>query len=377
MPTGLDPTQETERETKRGGILILWTVLVFAAVFCFSLCLRTSRTGFVHPAEALLNLYTWMKYHLTKALDLPGYLEAEQAIRNGLPLYFETIRRFTISVLTFLAGGMLAVAGAVYQGAFRNPIAAPTVLGVAGGVNLGFLLTVLIYGGAAYGEILARYRFCYFFALLMLAIVLAAGKMISGLRNRPSLADMLLVGVALSSIVGVIESYVVYEMEAETLRMLTELRSGMYINTDAISFLFIGAAFLIGFTPIFLLRNSFNAICFSDDEAYAMGVNPALVRYSSLVFASLLMVSAMVHVGSVGMISLIVPHICRYFVGVNFKRLLWGCFVYGGLLLLICRAISALISFGLYGEAPITTVVSILAAPVFVIVVLQQRRGWE
>ena len=381
MRTGLDRDlpMRKKQERRKAGRAVMATGVLFLAVFCFSLCQRTSRSGFVAPAEVLRNLLTWIRFEVAKAYSLPVFPEIERMIRNELPLYYETLSRFRITVLTMIAGGMLALGGAVYQCAFRNPIAAPSILGVTTGVDLGILVTVLQYGQAAYSETLARYRYSYFFSLLILLFVLLAGKIISGIKKRAAVTDMLLVGMVLSQIIGVIYRYYEFESEAQILLTLRNLSGGIYINTDTISFLFLGAAFIAGFVPLFLLRFSFNAICFPDDDAYALGLRPGLVRYSALLCATLLVVSAMIHVGSagVGMLSLIVPHFCRYFIGADFKKLLWGCLVYGGIILLLCRALSSMISFGLYGSLPLSTVVSVLAAPVFVSILMQQRRGWE
>ena len=381
MQTGLDMDLPMlkEREKRKARRAVMGTGILFMAVFCFSLCQRTSRTGFVHPAEVLRNLATWVRFETARAYSLPGFPELERTIRNELPLYYETLSRFRITVLTFFAGGMLSLGGAVYQCAFRNPIAAPSILGVTTGVDLGILLTVLQYGQRAYAETWARYRYSYFFSLLILLFVLLAGKLISGLKKRPAVTDMLLVGMVLSQIIGVIYRYYEFESEAEVLVILRNLSGGIYINTDAISFLSLGIAFIAGVIPLFLLRFSFNAICFPDDDAYAMGVHPGRVRYSALLFATLLVVAAMIHVGAAGvaMLSLIVPHFCRYYLGADFKKLIWGCLVYGGIILLLCRALSSMISFGLYGSLPLSTVVSVLAAPVFVTILMQQRRGWE
>ena len=380
MQTGLDMDMHRQKalERKKTRRLVIGTGILFLVVFCFSLCQRTSRVGFVHPAEVLRSLVTWVRYEIAKAYSLPVFPDIERTIRNELPLYFETLARFRITVLTLFAGGMLSLGGAVYQYAFRNPIAAPSILGVTTGVELGILLTVLQYGQAAYAQTLARYRYGYFFSLLILLFVLFAGKMISGIKKRPAVTDMLLVGMVLTQIIGVISRYYEFESEAQVLVILRNLSSGIYINTDPISFLFMGVAFFAAFVPLFLLRFSFNAVCFPDDDAYALGIHPGLVRYSALICATLLVVSAMIHIGASGvaMLSLIVPHFCRYYIGVDFKKLLWACLIYGGIILLMCRALSAMVSFGLYGSLPISTVVSTLSAPVFVIILLQQRRGW-
>ena len=376
MQTGLDLKLLYAKEKKKNRRLFWATVVIFLLLWGFSMCIRTSTVALISPAEAFGNLYTWIKLNFCQLFGLPGYLEAEQAIHNSAT-YFETVARFKISLMTFLAGGMLAVAGAVYQGVFKNPMAVPTMLGVSVGVDLGLLIIVLVYGGEAYMRTSERYQICYLLALVMLLIVLLAGKLISGRKKRMSVTDLLLIGVVLSQIFGVINSYYTLEMETEELLVLQELSSGIYINTDAISFIYMGIMLIIGFLPIFLLRFSFNATCFSADDSYSLGINPYIVSFICLLSATVLVTAAMIHCGSVGMVALVIPHFCRYIFGADSRKLFISSAVYGGLFLLICRDISASISFGIYGALPIATVVSIITAPLFVIVLLSNRRGWE
>jgi len=377
MQTGLDFYTVRQAEKKKKRRLLLISLSAFLVIFGFSLCIRTAAVGLVAPQEVLLNLFTCLKLNICKLLSLPGYLEAEYAIMNDLPLYFETLARFKISLLSFTAGGMMAVAGAVYQGVFRNPIAAPTMLGVSSGINFAIIIMTYMFGSQLYSMTAARYQFAYIGAAVMLVIVMLASKLIAGKKRKAAVTDMLLMGIVLSQILGCIESYLRFEMDPELLRVLQELSSGIYINLDTISFVYLGASLLIGFLPIFLMRFSFNVVCFPDEDAYNLGINPKLLRYTLLIAATLLIASATVHVGAVGMLALIIPHFCRYFFGVDSRKLVFSSFVYGGLFLLVCRGVSASISFGMYGALPIATVVSVIAAPVFVIVLLQQRRGWE
>lgn len=363
---------EEQQRTRR---LFIMSIIAFILLFIFSMCLRTSQVALISPVVAMQNLFTWLKLTVAKWFNLPIYLESE-AIIAGLPFYFETVARFKISVITAASGAMLALAGALYQGVFRNPIAAPTMLGVASGIELGILVLVLKYANAVYSMTSKRYFYCYGFALAILLIVMLMGK-IASRGKRLAVTDMLLVGAAISQIINVLITYYRFEMEDELLIVFQEISSGIYINIQTISFIILGAAFVISIIPIHLLRYSFNAVCFSDDDAFTMGINPKIVRFVALICGTIMITAAMVHCGSVGMISLIIPHICRYLFGSNFKRIYYASGLFGGMLLLICRDISALFYFGYSGVLPISSIVSIIAAPIFVIVLFQQRKGWE
>lgn len=363
---------EEQRKSRR---LFMISITAFILLFAFSMCLRTSQVALISPMTAMQNLFTWLRLTVAKWFNLPVYLESE-AIIARLPLYFETIARFKISVITVVSGVMLALAGALYQGVFRNPIAAPTMLGVACGIELGILVLVLQYANAAYFMTSKRYLYCYGFALAVLLVVISTGRIIS--RGKRFVAtDMLLVGAAISQIINVLITYYRFEMEDELLIVFQEISSGIYINIQTISFIILGVAFIVSIIPVHLLRYSFNAVCFSDDDAFTLGINPKIVRSVALICGTVMITAAMVHCGSVGMVSLIVPHISRYLFGSNFKKIYYASGIFGGMLLLVCRDISALFYFGYSGVFPIGSIVSIIAAPIFVIVLFQQRKGWE
>ena len=381
MQTGHDVINKSSlhifraEERHRTRRLLVISIAAFVLLFAFSMCLRTSQVDLISPVVAMQNLFTWLKLVVAKWLDLPLYLESE-AIISKLPFYFETVARFKISVITVVSGMMLALAGALYQGVFRNPIAAPTMLGVASGIELGILVMVLKYANAAYSMTAKRYRYCYSFALVILLIVMLTGK-IASRGKKFAVTDMLLVGAAISQIINVLISYYRFEMEDELLIVFQEISSGIYINIQTISFIILGVAFIVSVIPIYLLRYSFNAVCFSDDDAFTMGINPRIIRFIALICGTIMITAAMVHCGNVGMISLIVPHICRYLFGSDFKKIYYASGIFGGMLLLACRDISGLFYFGYSGVLPIGSIVSMIAAPIFVIVLLQQRKGWE
>ncbi len=363
---------EERHRTRR---LFAISILAFVLLFIFSMCLRTSQVGWVPPITAMRNLFTWIRLTIAKWFDHPVYLKSGM-ITAELPFYFETIARFKISIITVISGVMLALAGALYQGVFRNPIAAPTMLGVASGIELGILVLVLKYAGAAYLMTSKRYVYCYSFALATLLIVMLTGRIISR-GKRFAVTDMLLVGTAISQIVGVLITYYRFEMEDELLIIFQEISSGIYINIQTITFIILGGAFILSIIPIHLLRYSFNAVCFSDDDALTMGINPRVIRFIALICGTVMITAAMIHCGSIGMISLIVPHICRYLFGSDFKKIYYASGIFGGMLLLLCRDISALFYFGYSGAFPISTIVNIIAAPIFVTILFQQRKGWE
>ena len=108
-------------------------------------------------------------------------------------------------ILGLIVGGLLAVAGASYQGVFRNPLADPYLLGVAAGAGLG--ATIAIVSGATNGE--GMFDALPIAAFLGSAVAVTITLAVGGAVGRStSTASLLLAGVAVASLFTAIQTYI-------------------------------------------------------------------------------------------------------------------------------------------------------------------------
>jgi iron complex transport system permease protein len=360
----------------------LWTavlVLAICLVFFFAMCIRTGAQTLLPPRVMLHNMLLWVRLWIAELMELPLALQKQELVAAS-PYYYETVAQFRILVYTMLCGAAIALGGAVFQILFRNPMAAPTMLGVSSGINLGLLVLVVQYSVYAYERITERYLYSLGFAFLMLIIVMAAGRFAG--KNRRSVTDMLLVGSVLGQISGAVITFLRFNMEQE--EMIVYQNLSMYGFSVNISYDFAGTAilillgvFLVCMIPLFLMRFSFDTLSFSDDEARVLGVNPGIIRVALIILVTVVVTTAILYCGNVGVLSLVVPHISRYLFGSRFKDLMRGTVLMGVLLLLVCRAVSSLLYLEGMGNFPIGTLAGLLAAPILAMVLSQKRRGWE
>lgn len=349
-------------------------ILITVAVLLVSLCVRHIGVGFVSPVETFVNLKTWIHLNLGKAFNWPIYLERFSLLRD-MDTYPESVGRLKITVITFLCGMLLALSGMLFQSVFRNPIAAPTMLGVSTGVQLGILILINNYGAMALSMPLEKYEYCYIGAVCLLALVMFAGKLSSG-KKKFSVFDLLLVSAVLSQIVGAAISYYTVSMENEELLLYQQISKAMSVNIEPVSFLALLLALVISLVPVYLMRFSFNAISFDNEESSCMGISVGRLKIIALLLGTLMITAAMVHCGSVGMVSLIVPFISRGIFGAEFRRTFWGNLLIGGTLLVLCRDVASMVKFGGDG-LPVGTVVEFVTLPIFVLILFSQRRTWE
>ena len=385
MPTGREKAAEARGRAAAGrrgvagrrGKAVL--AVCFVAVFCFAMCIRTGARELVEPLQVVRNFALWAGLAVAEPLNLPLSLQAPELIAQS-PYYFETVSRFCNLVDTAFCGAAIAIGGAVYQVLFKNPMAAPTMLGVGSGISLGLLALVLQFSANAYAMTTRRFAYCLAGAFGMLALVMAAGRFAGA--NRRSVTDMLLVGAVLGQIAGAVVTFARFNMEQDDLIVYQTLSMyGLTVNTSydfaGWAMLALAAVVALCTLPALAMRSSLDALSYPDDEARLLGVNPGPVRAVLLVATTLMVTAAILYCGTVGALSLAVPHIARYLWGSRFRSVLGGSAFLGAFLLVICRAVSSFIYLEGMGFFPIGTLAGVVCAPVLAAVLAQRRRGWD
>lgn len=360
--------------TRRRRRLWPWALVLVAAVLC-SCCGAVSHIELYSPAQVAQSLWLLLRWCAASLLD-PSALPQLGAQAAALGCYYEVRTRLLISLLTAGCGVLLAVSGSVYQLVFKNPLAAPTMLGVSNGVQIGVLVLVLQFGGMAAYMNSTRYLYCFIGALAVLALVLAVTKLVCG-RGAFSVYTMLLVAAIFSQVFGSVSGYILSSVfDDETLVVYQEVLQVMDVAVEPLSFAILGAALVAAVVPVLLLSFAMNALSFTAEEASLMGVSSAGLRVAGLALATLMIIAAEVLVGTVSMVALVVPFISRAFFGAEFGAQLKGDLVIAPLVLLACRFIADCIPFVGLG-VPIGVVVSFVLLPFFAVIVARGQRTWE
>ncbi|CAK7017484.1 MULTISPECIES: iron ABC transporter permease [Providencia] len=272
--------------------------------------------------------------------------------------------RFPRTLAAILIGGGLSIAGAAYQGMFRNPLVSPDILGVSAGAGVGAVIGIFFGQSLFYIQL-----FAFIGGLITVALVCFIAHLA---RQHDPILSLVLVGVAVSAICGSAISLMKIladpytQLPSITFWLLGGLSS--ITQEDLISVL---PLMVIAIIPLLLLRWRMNLLSLSDEEAKSLGVNVSLTRAIFIICATLLTASAVSIAGIIGWIGLIVPHITRMIVGANFRYQLPASMAIGAILLLItdtlARTIAAI-------ELPLGILTSAVGAPFFLAILLQTRR---
>jgi iron complex transport system permease protein len=267
-------------------------------------------------------------------------------------------------VLGGLVGAMLALAGAAYQGVFRNPLADPYLLGAAAGAGLGATLAI------AYGPDPSRLLPLAAFAGAVAGVVAAYALGRSGAARTTT--SLILSGVAVAAFLTAIQTYV-QQRESETLREVYGWILGRLTTAGWREVALIVPYALVSTTAILLHGRLIDVLAVGDDEASSLGVRAARVRLVVVAAATLATAAAVAVSGLIGFVGIIVPHTIRLLAGSSHRLLAPLSLVAGAAFLILADLAARTVMAP--AELPIGVVTAIVGAPFFALVLRGARRA--
>jgi iron complex transport system permease protein len=262
-----------------------------------------------------------------------------------------------------LVGGTLAVAGAAYQGVFRNPLVDPYLLGVAAGAGLG--ATVVFAMSASGGPLLPIGAFAG--AVVAVVATYALGRSAGG----RSTATLVLAGVAMASFFTAAQSYVQQRSSADVRRLYGWILGRL--STTGWGDVALAAPYVaVSLVVIFLSRRLLDVLAVDDAEAAALGVSPPRVRRWVVAAATLGTAAVVAVSGLIAFVGIIVPHTIRLLAGTSYRRVIPLSLILGAAFLVAADvAARTMVS---PAELPIGVVTAFLGAPFFLVVLRANRR---
>lgn len=276
--------------------------------------------------------------------------------------------------LAALVGASLAIAGASMQGLFRNPLADPALIGISSGASL--FAVMYIVAGLRWFPALSRGGA----GIYTLSLVTFAGSFLSSVTvyrlsqvsGRTVIAMMLLSGIAINALTSAIYGLFTYSANDVQLRSiifwsLGSLGGASWSNvTGILPFTLIPVLFLPR------MAKPLNALSLGENNAAHLGVNTEKVK-TLIVIATALCVGASVAVaGVIAFVGLIVPHVMRLLAGPDHHSLLPLSALAGAVLLINADIVSRTVFAP--AEIPIGIITSMIGAPVFLYLLLKERR---
>ena len=260
----------------------------------------------------------------------PFWLPAEEISRADEVIIW--ILRVPRVIVAAFVGAGLAIAGALLQGLFRNPLAEPNIVGVGSGAVLG-AVGVFAFGLASKSVfILPLAAFCG--ALVALATVYALATR----GGVTPVSTLLLSGIAVASLLGAVSSLLI-SLSIVNFQIAQEIVFWMMGGLDSRTWTHVWIS-----TPFILLAvllslyyaRDLDLLLQGEESAAALGVDVESTRRVIMIAAALLTGSCVAVAGAIGFVGLIVPHIVRLFVGPGHRALLPSSALGGAAFLIFC-----------------------------------------
>lgn len=334
------------------GIFFLCAILLFF----LSLLVGSSNLSFGESFMAIFGQGTNMAVRIVQNIRLPRAIAAA------------------------VAGAGLSIAGLMMQSTLKNPMASPSTLGVSNAAVFGANVSIIIFAGGFFST--GNHADQYFvspnpFATSSIAFLFAMGStlLILGLCRIRSFAPetVVLAGIALGTVWTAVTTLLQFfatdvGLSSAVVWTFGDLGRATF-KTDWIMF----AVVAVGAVTFFVLRWRYNALATDENVAKSLGVRVGVLRFVSLLMASLITAVCVSFLGIIGFIGIICPHAMRRILGNDHRFLIPASLISGSVLLLFADIISTLVGHGT--ALPVGAVTAILGGPFFLYLIFAKKGG--
>jgi iron complex transport system permease protein len=334
---GVMPRQRTARRGSATGLLVLAALLVVAALLSLAIGSRSIPLGTV--VDVLVH---------------PDGSDASTII-HGL--------RIPRTVLAIAVGLALGIAGALMQGHTRNPLADPGLLGVEAGAAFAVVIGIYVFGVTS----LTGYAW---FSLVGAGIAAAAVFAIGSTKGGPDPVSLVLAGTAVSALLYALTQTVVVR-DIDTLDAYRFWAVGSVAGRGMDVFWQVLPFIVVGLLLAALSASTLNLLQLGDDVAASLGMHSLRHKVIGVLGVMLLTGAATAACGPVGFVGLVVPHVARFFAGVDYRWIIpYSAFV-GALLVVLTDIVGRLIVRP--GELQVGIVMALIGGPIFILLVRRTR----
>ncbi len=279
--------------------------------------------------------------------------------------------RFPRIMMGLAVGAALAVAGAVMQAIFGNPLAEPGVVGVSSGAALG-AAAAIVFGVTALGS----WSIALFaFAGGLLATLLV--YFVSRANGRTEVVTLLLTGIAINAFAGAGLAFLLFAGDASSREQIIFWQLGSLNGSRWQEVLIVAVVTTVGILAAFVLASRFDLLALGERNARHLGVNVESLRIVSIVIVALLTGVAVAFCGIIAFVGLVVPHIIRMAIGPAHRPLIIASAVGGGALITFADLLARTAVSG--SDLPIGMLTSLIGGPFFFFLLYRQRKrsgGW-
>lgn len=277
-------------------------------------------------------------------------------------------------VMAILIGSMLAVSGTCMQGMFRNPLATPDLIGITSGATL-FAAFTIVLGGMLQPFIPAGVQLYLLNSMAFIGswVTMLLVYRIATVNGKTNVVLMLLSGVAIAAIGFAITGFLIYLSKEEQLRDLTFWNLGSLAAATWTKNALLFGVMVVSYVLLLGKGKSLNALMLGETDARHLGVNVQALKRVIVVCTALMVGTTVAFAGTIGFVGLVIPYILRLLFKSNYQLILPLSAVLGSVLLLGADTLSRTLVAP--SEIPIGIVTALIGAPVFILILLKNKKS--
>ena len=277
--------------------------------------------------------------------------------------------RLPRSLYGVLAGAILGIAGATLQTTLDNPLADAYTTGISSGALLGvsvsMILGIDIIEVGALGNVGVLIN-AFVFSLIPVGIMVLIVPF-----TRGNSTSMILVGVAVTYIFTTADTLLMVLTDSETMAEVYTWQVGSLSSASWDDFIATMAIGLPGCIVLSIMANKLNIMASGEKTAKSLGLDIENFRILCLVVCTFTVSIVVCHVGIIGFVGLVSPHIIRSVVGGNNKYVLVGSALFGGAFLILADILCRVISNS--DAVPVGVIMSFVGAPLFILLIMRRK----
>lgn len=263
-----------------------------------------------------------------------------------------------------LTGAAFSLAGAIMQGLTRNPLADSGLLGINAGASFMITLSAVIVPGLSfYATIIAAFTGAALATLLVYG--LGVGK------KSYSPIRLILAGAAVSALLSALSQGL-----ALTFGLSKEISfwtAGSLSGSSWAQLSMVAPFLMAAIIAAFLLSPWLSALSLGEETATGLGIRVGLVRNVGLIVVFVLAGVSVAVAGGISFLGLLAPHIARFFVGSDYRRVIPTSMLCGSILLVCADVLARTVNAPF--DTPVGALVALIGVPLFLILAYRRKMG--
>ncbi len=267
--------------------------------------------------------------------------------------------RLPRALLALLAGGALAVSGALFQALLRDALATPSTLGVSAAASLGAVIAITTTADRE-----TSFPLVWLYALVGAGAVIVVAAKLARVKRRFSSFTLLLTGIAIN---GICSAVVLLLHSLAGITKSFQITHWLMGGIDAVEYSTLGLLAVVVVPVCFwiLVRaRTWNVLSYGDAWAAGRGLDTGSLSIQGFIAGALLTGTLTAITGPIAFVGLIVPHLLGRLIGPDLRVLLPAALFGGGAFLVVCDTISRSVLAPI--EIPVGVTTALLGGPFFV-----------